>query len=402
MKSDTAIIIPTYKRPHILKEHLKELTKQTTKDFDVVIVYGNEDDILNDEFGLSATHIKRKEDIGSAGGFYLGEKFCIEEGYKQIILADDDCYPVSKNLIESVVKGLKNGAALVFPKIKTNESGDGKPNCIIAQYGGLKADVLKIIGLTYLPFYQSGEDIELYQRILKRKMKILFIDCVAFHSHLPFFLTLNPVMSFYYHRNSLIANFLRNRLLKLIFIAIIFLWSGLAILFVNKKLSRSVILGSVNALTLNFDVNQVIFDLETDTKDAIETPDEVHIRIKDWEDTPETTSNYFGLILGMICEVISNLPGRILSYFGRNIVIEGRFGIGEIPLILIARSAVWKSKNRNVILNGGSIYWLSPIYAVILLVALPAIVAAVCFIVLYGVLKKSLLGISSDGYGLSD
>jgi len=401
-RKEVAVVIPTFNREQMLRKHLMKLSNQSFKDFDVVIVYSPTDRFIEDVSNLSIVHIRRKEDIGSAGGFYLGEKFCLQEGYEKIILADDDCLPVSENLIDELVKNLEGGSGLVFPRIQNNEKNRGRTNRIIAQYGGLRADTLKAVGLTYLPFYQAGEDIELYYRIIEHKVEVSFIDAVAFHPPLPCFLTLPPRLTFYYHRGSLIFHHLRRQIYKLFFVSGIFLWSGLAISFVNRRLAGAVIDGSINGLALNFESEPKEYGSEPKNDSTNHKTDTFLIQIPGWEETPETAPGYFKHIFGMVVAILAKLPGRIHSCFGRDILIEGRFGIGEIPLALVARSAAWKSKTGENIISKGNNYWLSPIFAIALMVALPLMFILGFLLTSYGMLKMSLSGISSEGYGLQE
>ncbi len=94
-----AVAIPTRNWNEILSEHVKRLSKQAFRDFDVIIVYGEDDEFLDDVCGLPVVHIRRKADCGSAGGFYIGEKFAFDEGYDMVVLADNDALPDSDSLV---------------------------------------------------------------------------------------------------------------------------------------------------------------------------------------------------------------------------------------------------------------------------------------------------------------
>jgi rhamnopyranosyl-N-acetylglucosaminyl-diphospho-decaprenol beta-1,3/1,4-galactofuranosyltransferase len=98
---DTLVIMPFYNSYDYLSRHIELLKRQTFKGFDLLIVLSSVsdgkkvDEILGTaapDYGIIA--VKRKDDTGSAGGFYAGQKYALEHGYQYMVITDDDCLPV--------------------------------------------------------------------------------------------------------------------------------------------------------------------------------------------------------------------------------------------------------------------------------------------------------------------
>ncbi|NYZ74267.1 glycosyltransferase, partial [Candidatus Micrarchaeota archaeon] len=120
-KANGLIIMPFYRAYDYLFKHLELLEAQTFQDFDLLIVLNSLSDekkvldfINQNKFGYGIIVAKRKEDTGSAGGFFTGEKYALENGYKYIIITDDDCLPVNKRHIETLVEEHRKGNPLVY------------------------------------------------------------------------------------------------------------------------------------------------------------------------------------------------------------------------------------------------------------------------------------------------
>ena len=107
--SDTAVCIVIFTEYDLLEQQFTALGKQTTKDFDVLIVagYKSDDGTLSrmaKQSGLNCVIFKRKFNDGPAGGFYLAKRLAEEKGYLKMFMVESDCLPVSPFLIEKASK----------------------------------------------------------------------------------------------------------------------------------------------------------------------------------------------------------------------------------------------------------------------------------------------------------
>ncbi len=212
-KNDTAIIIPTCNNK-VLQKAIKALSEQDTRDFDVLAVYGNKDEFIRTPEWASILHIRTVRNLGSAGAFYTGEKVATGEDYQNIILADDDCRPLSKDLIRKIITGLES-SEVVLPI----ETGHGKTESLelLYHYGALQAGVYEEIGHTFFPMFSGGVDIEFLRRV-KKRYRIKRIDATVYHPEKrPFYLCSGKERQRHYCKNSILLYFLHNDLARAFF-----------------------------------------------------------------------------------------------------------------------------------------------------------------------------------------
>ena len=165
-RKDVAVVITTSGNPEVLEEHLGALGKQKFRDFDVLIVYGQRDSFAAGPRWAGILHLREKARGGSSGAFYIGQKAALEEGYRTIILADDDCIPVSDDLMGRLAQGVEEGHKILLPKLDKGERGI-RMTRIPHYYGAFGREVFERAGLTYLPLFFGGDDVELFHRMAK-------------------------------------------------------------------------------------------------------------------------------------------------------------------------------------------------------------------------------------------
>ncbi len=207
-RGKTAIIIPCRKKASFLEEHVRRLGRQDSGDFDVIAVYGEEDGFIASE-GVGMLHLRRAFDFGSAGAFYSGQRCALEEGYENIIMADDDCWPAEDGIVRRLAKALETHP-VVKPKIRFMPSGK-RSESVICQYGAMRREVLENVGLTYLPLYSGGEDFDLERRICDGGFRIEVIDAVATHPDGAPFVMFNPDRLHHYSRGMFLNLLLSKR-----------------------------------------------------------------------------------------------------------------------------------------------------------------------------------------------
>ncbi|MFH0884934.1 MAG: hypothetical protein V1861_04450 [Candidatus Micrarchaeota archaeon] len=200
------VIMPFFMNYNILSKHLSLLKGQTCQSFDLIIVLN----ALSDErkveeivessgckFGIVLA--KRKEDTGSAGGYFTGERYAIENGYDAVVIGDDDCLPIEKTLLEKAVAKWKGGAlAVAAESMFVTDEQTIYTSRSIPFYGLIDISLLKTGGLHYLPMYIGADDWEFILRTM-RGVGLVPIDSFVIH----------PA------RHSIFANFSRSLLYRI-------------------------------------------------------------------------------------------------------------------------------------------------------------------------------------------
>ena len=212
--SDVLVIVPCFNETGLLIEHIECLSRQTSHAFDALLVLSAsfpEKEIIDylqknpPKFGVIA--IKEKENTGSAGGFFEGQKYALENGYRHVLHADVDCLPVDPELVENLLK--EKSRPVVSPTIvfsspsgqqtMTPESRRGEL-ISFSHYTLVSADVLKKYGLYYAPFYGGYEDAEYMHRVAK--VPRFFIGNKATHPEKKAGFFLNPEKMAMYAANT--------------------------------------------------------------------------------------------------------------------------------------------------------------------------------------------------------
>jgi len=163
--SSNCIVIPAGKGTEMLDEHLRLLSRQTTRDFDVLVVGEPPSKVPQ---GVNVLVCRENLPVGSSGGFGLGQVQAYLLGYESIISADLDCFPISENLVEKLIKISKSTGKAVFPLSLFDRSYDPKTspkNHIVNHYGTIPRAVLERHGFANFRFYKGGEDVEEQKRL---------------------------------------------------------------------------------------------------------------------------------------------------------------------------------------------------------------------------------------------
>jgi hypothetical protein len=178
--SDTLIIMPAYQEYGFISGHLEALGRQTCRDFDLVIILNRVSDekkvygiIEKVNPGFRVIVAKRKEDTGSAGGFFTGQRYALENGYQQAIFADVDCMPVSSDLVETLLSN--KDREFVKPTVRMIENDvvtQTITESVIPYYALLSVGLMRRKGLYYMPLYYGAEDLEYNARLGKKPYTI--------------------------------------------------------------------------------------------------------------------------------------------------------------------------------------------------------------------------------------
>jgi hypothetical protein len=172
LKTDLIIVITSFDSYGLVVSHLKLLSKQTYQRFNVLLVLGVAFDdkklgayLEENQFAFGIILAKENDRRGCSGGFFTGQKYALENGYEYIIMADDDCMPVDKGLVEALYS--KRAAKYVRPTTVFVAGSYRKKGFAAgpSQYSLYSAEVFREYGLYYLPLYHGADDGEYMERV---------------------------------------------------------------------------------------------------------------------------------------------------------------------------------------------------------------------------------------------
>ena len=203
-------IVVTYNRKELLKESIEALLNQTYKNFDILIVDNNSSDGTYNEVVKNYENLKylnTGSNIGGAGGFNLGMKYAIENGYDYAWLMDDDSIAISTAL-ESVVqksKKLSGDFSFISSLVKWTDNNfcwmnkvtflddeilkkynmiDDRVLAIMsASFVGcfINLNISKKIGLPIKEFFIYADDVEYTLRLSNEVNGYLDFDSIIIH-----------------------------------------------------------------------------------------------------------------------------------------------------------------------------------------------------------------------------
>lgn len=205
-RDDVLLVLPFYTNYPAMFSNLGLLAKQGCQDFDVIIVANAVSDEkkilafiekLDMRYGIVLA--KRNEDTGSAGGYFTGEKYALEKGYGAVVHVDDDCLPVSPDLLGKLISRWKAGALVAGTECRFllgSEVIYSSKSTVF--YGLVDSSLLGARGLHYVPMYMGADDLEFGYRVVHGE-KTEWVDSFVTH----------PA------RHSIFANFERSLLYRI-------------------------------------------------------------------------------------------------------------------------------------------------------------------------------------------
>ncbi len=393
-KAETAVVITALQSNEMLNNQLQRLSEQSLQDFDIIAVYGKEDEFLG-ETPASILHIKEKKETGSSGAFYLGEKIALEEGYQKVILADSDCMPASGDLIEKLVNAVENGADVAMPHALYIPSARAYPGDVIHHYGCIRRNVLEKAGLTFLPLYFGGEDYELTKRISSLGFKTEWVEATVTHPNVRHILIENGNRRYYTVRGELGAYLASGSYYSALSFTWIYLMTGIALMLIGRwNHGWARFCGAWDASDMK------LFKTRSRTKAATVPSKEKnkHEMVLDEDrEEIEPPSPKFEKRLKKIAATLAIFTD--MKLLGRNIVLVNRRAAMCIPQILMARSAYVRreGKDYEIFKNRGKTRIVASL--LVLLAAAPAMLAVSAILVAKGAIFKKIKRVKSQGYG---
>lgn len=123
MKNKILVVIVTFNRLNELKKCIQSLRLQSTKCFDILVVNnGGQDSTCNWLLDQNDLFCINQDNVGGAGGFYVGMEYMMKNKYEWVVLMDDD--GVADNTeIENLIS--------VYPIVKESFGGDVILNSLV-------------------------------------------------------------------------------------------------------------------------------------------------------------------------------------------------------------------------------------------------------------------------------
>ena len=211
-KNDACIIIPSGHSAELLDKHLTHLQAQDTRAFDVLVIGKAPSSPHSD---LNILVYSEAFPIGSSGGFGLGQVLGYTLGYKYLINADIDCFPISKNVMSTLLTRVAETGKVVLPASVFDSSWDvatTNKNYIVNHYCIVPREIYEKCGFANFRFFKGGEDWELQCRlqlegVITREPSIL-VEHKSFESNHIDTVSLSGSKYIYYSKNYVLANLL--------------------------------------------------------------------------------------------------------------------------------------------------------------------------------------------------
>jgi len=408
-RNSTVLIIPTCRTDGMLRTHLERLTKQTTKKFDIIIVYEPDNEFAAKPNGTSVLHIRRKENSGSAGGFYTGELVALDEGYEKIILSDDDCLPESEVLIERMAAALDK-EDVVMPKV-TYLPIERITGGSLHMYAGMRKEVLKKSGLTFYPLYVGGEDYDLATRISKSIKDTNEIEAVVSHQRVAPFILFPKARMYYYTRGLLLQLFLSGSFTKTAFKLFLDLSHALVLALVGNgdgaRVYKNAILDAVamRFFRIPIESNELIVskanmnepvDLELDLGQSETRANDI------FEFAVLYTKDY-----GMGTGILAKRAGYALNYFfeaykylNKKIRIKDWYSFIDLPVLLLSKTTYIEHKRNGYRVSGERNLLLILVDLVAFAMMVPLMAIGALILTSIGFINMKAKNIKSRGYGV--
>lgn len=400
-RSEYVVIIPSYMKNRLLEYHLKELKKQKFTDFDIIIVYGEKDEFLDEP----ALHIRGKEKNGSAGAFYTGEKIALKEGYAALILADNDCIPIDHDMIKNLVNEIKEGNKVVFSRTTTDAGKEPHKSNIVNHYSCIHRSVFEKLGLAFAPLYFGGEDLEFTKRIQNAGYVIKQVESAAIHPMPVPIMINNESKKYHYIRGGIEALLLSGNYFRAYISVTMHLLAAVAFrLLGRKKLSMACLLGVFDASMLRFFQRQFKWKDSAPVEKSL--PKKV-LTIENSNDEFLSLANlparkdipYLKRLFLSMKETVSKLP-FFWKYFRKEIVFVDVNEPGHLPIMLLSKTAYLKFKGKTYQLYNERSMFLSIISLPIILLFFPLAFIISLLLLINGILKIKFKKIKTKGYGL--
>lgn len=136
MKTVAAIVV-TFNRLELLKECINSLRHQTYNDYSIIVVNNGSTDGTLEWLQTQLDIITiNQNNVGGAGGFYIGMKYACEHGYKYSWVMDDDVV-VDKYALETLINGTNYGTGFICSRVLDVNGG----HCNVPKISAVKSTI---------------------------------------------------------------------------------------------------------------------------------------------------------------------------------------------------------------------------------------------------------------------
>lgn len=407
-RAKTAIIIPSFRRPDLLSQHATLLRKQSMADFDIISVYGTDDGYIQPPPGIGMVHIRRKIDIGSAGAFYIGELYALNEGYEILVIADDDCLPTSDSLLQELDRALE-GTGGSSPWVRFTPDR-WRSEGVISMYRAYRREVFEKVGLTFLPFYTSAEDLDLMWRIKRGGIRTAQTDELVTHpKQMPPFLC-SRYRIHHYGRNHINLLLLQGDIAVAMASFFIESMTILAYKVLGNKIAGAYweVLLSETSFTLFYEEKKGVSGEFVLKDDKVRDDFDVVVR-REREDDEHISPTYcihdqvhpkpVGIpskSQSRISQLFS-ISGKAISCFDKDVLFDGTWLYTDILTVLFSRSSFvrWDGKTYRITDRRGPL----SIFGHLLALTIAAAPVGIFSVFLTGHAFLKARGVTTRGYG---
>ncbi len=393
----TVIVIATYQNPEVLRKHLDLLEKQSFRDFDIIIVYGEKDNFLDGASG-SIFHIKENGRNGCAGAFYIGQKTALEEGYENIISADDDCFPVSETLVEELVHRVQKDNTIAISKWRRGK--ETIQHEYVFHYSCIPQKILRRAGLPFYPLFFGGDDVEMIERIKKMGINVEHTEATTYHEPLDMPLIDNTQKRYLYSRGGFEAWLLLGNYVRAFLFCFFHLTGATSFLIFRKNERAKVIISAmINGSVMEFGNKKIpaaddviVVEYKKKSGDVVVDKDSYPSKFR------------YGSIFAGFPRLIRRPMESLLffqdfkKYFGKTVVFVKRYERIHLPIMLMAKNAYLQGDEKTYELYKGRGKIGIIFGMLIMLILVPAFVFASLLLVVVGIISSR--NIKTLGYGM--
>ena len=371
------VVIPYNSEYGFLVTHLRALARQDFHEFDVIIVmeFGADATPIKKflsaaKFDFSTIVVKRTECTGSAGAYFLGQKYALDNGYSCAVCADADCVPESRSLLRHLYSRKAFGfvSATMYAVRKGTRLRLTDPS--VNHYSLFSREAMERFGLYFAPLFYYAEDGEYRERVALPR---IFVPDAVTHPFKIDDALVRQDRSWYTLLNS--VQFLRRPHMLYPYLVFFLFLTSAYLVFLQKDLRRlaslslSMLLryeyGKPALRRLKTEWSSVLYD------DAL--PAEEKFARVNFENEKYASSDKRGkLVLA---------TASSLGFFRKNVCMDGTISLTyTVFASMLARLAYTKMPggsylllcdNRNPVFHAAKLVFFPLVFAAMLIVAVP-------------------------------
>ena len=298
----------------LVKEFVSSYTREKYKFTFIVVTYNNSDCLIRSlqttnipknvnlivvDNGSSDEHVEAieryllensdshvllrlPENLGGAGGYYIGSKFAYEIESEWIIISEDDCMAVESNILERMVCQLSNPNLIYRATYKENPL-----ESFSFHFSAYHKSVFEDIGFPDPTFFMRSDDMEFELRLRNSQFNIEKLHS-CYYSHPIHKEYKSKVMDYFYLRNTMLTCIKHRRFLQYHLCLTHYVLFSFSDMFFNICASRIIIL-KLALKDLIF--SKISYELNKDRLELIRTLPESAVKFRSLEKVPLHDAN---------------------------------------------------------------------------------------------------------------